>query len=95
MRLIEWMDGEGYKHLSWIKDNDPDTAGPQGIPADPPDLDQLDWNGLKRDLHNALVERRLTDWQAVQRQQDGVTASILGVFKRNIIGLYRQGVNDG
>lgn len=97
MRLVEWIDNNGYKHKSWVKDTDPDRAAPGGLPADPPDLDALDWDGCKRELHNALVDRNLTDWPAIQRAGDsGLTSAILAVFKKQLINLYRQqGVDNG
>jgi len=62
MRQVEWTDADGYKHLVWLRDRDPDEEAAQGIPCDPPPLDSL---GLEdtRALHNVLVERRLLIWQ--------------------------------
>lgn len=90
MRLVEWLDEDGYKHLSWIKDNDLDISAPKGIKADPPILDQIDWKQVEKELHNALVERRLSNWQAVMKSQSGVNSTIISVLKRKIVALYRS-----
>ncbi len=91
MKIVMWTDDRGYKHRSLLRDSDPDELAPKGIPQDPPDLDELDWEGLKKDLHNALVERGLATWEDVLAQQNGVTSAIKQVFKRPMVYLYRDG----
>ena len=59
MREVEWKDRHGYRHRSLVRDTDPDSAAENGIRQDPPDLDLLDWEGIKRDIHNAMIERRI------------------------------------
>jgi hypothetical protein len=89
MRLVEWTDEQGYKHLSFLRDSDPDKVAPQGIPYDPPNLDQLDWESVKREIHNELVSRRLIKWDDVKVSQDGVTNVVRSVLTRRILMLYR------
>lgn len=90
MKLVKWTDKRGYKHLSLLRDDDPDSMAPHGIRRDPPDINQLDWQQIKKDLHNALVERKLSDWRDVQRSKDGITSAILGVLRRKLSNLYRM-----
>jgi len=90
MKTVEWVDDDGFKHRSLLRDSDPDHLAPAGIPADPPDLTRLDWEGLVRELHNTLAERGLSSWQDVLEHQNGITSSIISVFKRPIVGLYKQ-----
>lgn len=89
MKLVEWTDEAGYKHLSLLRDTDPDRQAETGIPQDPPSLDRLDWEGIKKDIHNQLVAMRLVDWTAVQKSGNGITAAITSIIKRQIVGLYR------
>ena len=42
MRYVIWEDRGGFKHRSAVKNGDPDSAAPGGIPADPPDLSRFD-----------------------------------------------------
>jgi len=65
MNLVEWKDGDGLKHLSWLRDQDPpDQAEALGIPHDPPDLSSLGLtDGQTKTLHNLLVEHRLIVWR--------------------------------
>lgn len=90
MKTVLWIDDKGYKHRSMIRDNDPDSLAPSGIPCDPPDLNRLDWEELKRQLHNMLVEKGLATWEDVQQSQNGVTTSVVSIFKRPLIGLFRS-----
>ena len=101
MRLVTWTDQRGYSHRSLIRNSDPDDRAPEiGIPADPPDLDRLDFTQLpdldapefKRKLHNRLVQLYLITWQDVQQSQNGLTAAIMSVGRdREIVtALKRQ-----
>lgn len=89
MRLVRWYDEDGYLRQSYVRDQDPDSMGPGGMPHEPPDLGQLDWDEIVRELHNLLVERNLITWNDVQSQQNGVSSAIQTVLKRRMVALYR------
>lgn len=89
LKLVTWTDENGYKHQSLLRDNDPDTDAPNGILQDPPDLNALDWEGIKRDIHNLLLDRGLITWRDVQASHNGVTAVIQTVMKRRMAELYK------
>jgi hypothetical protein len=93
MRVVTWTDKNGYKHRSIVRDDDPDEAAPQGILQDPPNLNELDWEAVKMDLHNALVERGLVSWRNVQELR-GLRGAILSSTKRRLVQLYREAEND-
>lgn len=88
-KLVIWTDADGYKHRSFLRDSDPDHIAPAGIPDDPPPLDRLDWEAIKRDLHNLLLDRGLINWQDVQDSGNGVSSAVVTVLKRHVVGLYR------
>lgn len=90
MKLVKWIDDKGYKHLSWIMNGDLDNEAPNGIRADPPLLGRIDWSEVEKEIHNLLVDRGLINWQEVQKQQNGVSNTIITVLKRRIIALYRS-----
>lgn len=82
------VDGDdGYKKAFWIKDTD--TTVQFGIPSMPPDLDRLDWDEIKREIYNELVERNIATWQDIQREQSAVTGIVLSVVRNRIINLYK------
>lgn len=90
MRMVIIEDRFGYKRAYWVKNEDPDSAAEEGIPLNPPNLDLLEWEEVKRDLHNMLVDRGLFTWMDVQKAQNGVTAAILASMKKKLIAIYRN-----
>lgn len=90
MRLVEWTDGEGYRRLSYVRNSDPDDLAPQGLPCATPDLDALDWERIKREVHNLLVSKRLLTWDDVIRSQNGITSIANATLKRELIILIRN-----
>lgn len=93
MRAVTWTDKNGYNHRSLVRDDDSDDMAPQGLLQDPPSLTELDWEAIKRDLHNALVERQLYSWRDVQEKK-GLRGAILLSMKRRLVYLYREAEND-
>lgn len=96
MRTVTWTDDRnGYMHRSLVRDQDPDDAAPRGILQDPPSMEALDWESIKRDLHNALVGAGLCSWRDVQGQGgDRLRGAILAAMKRRLIVLYREAEHD-
>jgi hypothetical protein len=90
MKKVLWVDENGYKHCSEVRDNDPDSLAKSGIPCDPPNIEEIDWDAVKRDLHNLLLERGLTSWQELNRSQGHIKSAIQDVLYRRLIALYRQ-----
>jgi hypothetical protein len=102
MKVITWTDECGYCHRSLIRDDDPDDKAAEiGVPADPPDLDRLNWDELylmgidvaefKRKLHNRLVRSGLITWADVQYSQNGLTTAIMAVGRdRKILAALKR-----
>lgn len=89
MRLVEWEDESGYKHLALVRDDDAREMFPYGISLDPPDIELLDWREIKKNLHNLLVELRLSDWRDAQKNKASITSAILGSVRRPLSELYK------
>lgn len=90
MRKVVITDAQGYLRAFLIREADPDSVAEQGIPLSPPDLGVLDWEAVKRELHNGLVERCIFSWQDIEREQDAISNLVRFVLKRRIIALFRQ-----
>jgi hypothetical protein len=88
------MDKDGFKHASLVRNEDSDALAPFGLPCDPPDLNQLDWDAIKKEIHNLLVDQNLLTWADVQRQQ-GITGVLRMVFLQRLNTLYRTSPNGG
>jgi len=89
MKLVVWTDRAGYKRAAMLRDGDPESMAEHGLPLSPPDLNEVDWEEVKRELHNQLVDQRLFTWQDVQREQRAVTAAVMSCLHRKVIQLYR------
>lgn len=90
MKLVQWTDKDGFRRQSLIRNSDPDSAAPNGIPQDPPDLGQLDWPAITKEMHNLFIDRGLITWRDVQASHNGVSAVIQTVLKRRIVELFKQ-----
>lgn len=92
MKVLTWEDKHGYKYRSLVRNNDDNPE--IGLPDNIPDLNQIDWEQVKKELHNRLTENELITWKDVQLSQNGVTSAILSVLKRRIINLYKLEVKN-
>ncbi len=92
MKILVWEDEHGYKYRSLVRNGD--DSPEIGLPDNIPDLDQIDWEQVKKELHNRLTENELITWKDVQLSQNGVTSAILSVLKRRIISLYKLEVKN-
>ena len=92
MRIVVYEDGDGYRHRALIRDTDSDNQAAFGVRVDPPDLRMLDWEGVMRDLHNALVDQGIITWMDAQRGD--IRGAILTAMHRRLQSLYRE-VDNG
>jgi len=90
LKKVIWEDASGKKHIALIRDTDPDSVAKsgRGLSLDPPDVRDINWDDVKRDLHNQLVVRGLSTKDDVIAQQNGVTGAILAALKRRVLDLY-------
>lgn len=88
MKQVIWSDEKGYKHISLLRDQDPDTMAPQGILCDPPDVNELDWETIKKELHNLLVDRGFTNYKSLNKP--GLNNTILVPVRNRLIALFRM-----
>lgn len=93
MKTIEWEDKDGYKRRALVRDGDPEDQPEQGIQQGPPPLDRIDWEGVKRGLHNRLMDAGLFTWKDVQEKGD-LRGIILAEFRQRLIYLYREAEHE-
>ena len=89
MKPVIYRDKDGFIRRSLIKDEDDESDASLGLPYGPPDLRQLDWNELHKQINNTLAENETFSWDDVQHSQAGVQAA-LNIFKRALLALYRH-----
>ncbi|MHC4413471.1 MAG: hypothetical protein ACYSW6_10980 [Planctomycetota bacterium] len=90
MKLVTWEDERGYTMQSYLPDGTADDLASTVIPHNPPDLSEIDWEEVAKEMHNALVAQGLITWQDVQRQQTTLVPVIVSSVKRRLIALYRK-----
>jgi hypothetical protein len=90
MKIVITTDEAGYKHRYLVTDEMDEDAAHQGMPQDPPDISKLPWDAIKRDLHNALVDRGLVGYDDILGPQDGVTGAIKFALRGELIKLYKE-----
>jgi len=89
MRHVIFTDDRGYKHRMLVRDADPDEAASSGVPAGPPDLNEIDWDYAKREINNALVDNGLFTWKDVQASPIGLMV-IATVIKRHFSAIFHE-----
>lgn len=91
MNLVKWTDEKGYHHQAYLRNGDKDPS--KGIAHDPPDIHRLDWEEIKKKIHNALVDQGLVTWEDVQAKQNAIGGIILAEVRKPLIALYRSNDN--
>jgi len=90
LRAVIWTDRAGYRRRSLVRDEDPDDAAAQGLPSEPPNVERIDWDDVKRDIHNQLMDAGMVTWLDVQRGQNKLAAIVKSVVLRRVVALYRE-----
>lgn len=88
MKELTFTDKDGFNHKSLVRDTDTDPS--VGILKSPPDLRQLDWQEISRNIHNALLERDLITIQDVQIRSTEFNQIILAKVGKRIFALYQE-----
>lgn len=89
MKTIDYVDRDGYKRKRIIRNNVPDEEAHRGIPLEPPDLAQVDWDEIQRDLHNRLMDRDLITMKDV-RHLKTLQNAITSIIQPKVVALYKQ-----
>ncbi len=86
MRIIDYIDDDGYKRRVSLPDDAPDTHANMGILVGPPNLAPLDLPP-QHDLalNNELFDRGLLTAEDVQGRQEELSAALKRVLKLDIL----------
>ena len=93
MRTVIWEDRNEYTRASLVRDGDPDEAAEHGIPIEPPDLDQIEWEEVKRDLYNSLVRQGLFTYEDMRDAQNGIRRAVILALHKKVVDIYKRGGN--
>ncbi len=89
MRKVIVEDRLGWTRAYLVRDEDPDEMAEEGIPLLPPDLNRINFEHVKKNIHNQLVRRGLFTWEDVVKHQNAVTKIVAAVIKREVLMLYK------
>ena len=89
MRPIVTTDRYGWKRRYFVRDTDGDEMALHGVPAGPPDLHDLDWEAMMKEISNAFVDQGLFTWKDINNSNVGLSV-INSVLKRHIRGLFYE-----
>lgn len=91
MRIVNLEDRNGFKRRYWISDDVPEEDIPDiGMDVGVPDIRQLDWDDIARELNNRLHERGLFSMTDVYDQENALLTTIKSVLLPKIKNLYRE-----
>jgi hypothetical protein len=90
MRTVIVVDRFGYKRAYLCTDDMSDDEAEQGIPQTPPDLDLIEWEEVKKQLNNILVDRGIFTYADVCKAQNAISSACKSVMKNRIVNLYRN-----
>ncbi len=90
MKVTRWIDEVGYQRVSIVRNDDATPKATHGLRIGPPDVTELDWENVVKDLHNSLVERELFTYKDIITKKNSVTSAILSTLRRRVIELYKQ-----
>ena len=86
MKTYIYVDEHGYNHRALAQSQE---LVKQGISQDPPDINLLDWESIKRDLHNELLKRRVINYSDIQAGQHILSSIVKTVIVKRLVKLYR------
>ena len=90
MKTVVYEDG-GWLRQSMVKDTMSPLDGHKGIPHNPPDITELDWNEIMRELNNLLVQRDLINKKDLNGQGiNHLRNAVQVVITNKIIMLYKS-----
>ena len=89
MRQVIWTDDKGFKKVVMLRDSDPDSMARAGIPVRLP-VDDLDWNAIKRDLNNILIDRGVFTLDDVKASKSGLHNAITYALLRKLTKAYKE-----
>lgn len=89
MRQVTYIDKLGYKKVALLRDTDPDDHAEMGVPVGPPDFELVDWEEVKRELNNLLVDRCILTYADIQRNPSAVSSCVRGCLTSKIVNIYK------
>jgi predicted nuclease with TOPRIM domain len=88
MKAVVYEDQHGYLRRVLIRDDDPDEMAKHGLPAGPPDIENIDWEMIRKETNNKLVELGVQTRYDLQRT-NGIK-QIANIVSRHVDAMFRE-----
>lgn len=89
MRRVVWQDEEGWMRASLIRETDPLSVAPQGLPLGI-DVRDLDWEAIQKELNKLLVQRGIDTAEDLRKKGADFRQACEVVLRQRLIDLYFQ-----
>ena len=89
MKTIIYEGSDGRLHRSILRDGDPDNFAEEGIPLDPPMIEDI-LEDAKTELHNELVRRGLFDVKSLDQNKGALQSAVNSVITNKIVRRYLE-----
>lgn len=87
MKVIVYEGKDRKLHKTILRDGDPDELAEEGIPLDPPDIEDI-LEEAKVLLHNELVKKDLFNVEALNKKKGALPAAVSKTITRRIVKRY-------
>lgn len=88
MKAVVYKDKHGYLRRVLIRDDDGLDMAEYGLPAGPPDVEEIDWEAVKLTINNILVQGEVFNYADLQSKR--MLDSVAAVVKKQVANLYRE-----
>ena len=88
MTAVVYKDKHGYLRRVLIRDDDGLDMAEYGLPAGPPDVEEIDWEAVKLTINNILVQGEVFNYADLQSKR--MLDSVAAVVKKQVANLYRE-----
>lgn len=89
MKVVLYEDESGKLHRTILRDSDPDDLADEGIPLDPPKIEDI-LDEAKIELHNELVRRGLFDVKSINDKSGALSSAVNKCITNKIVKRYLQ-----
>lgn len=95
MKLVTYTDSNGWKRRSLIREDMLPEQAIQGVPRNPPDVNQIDCEEMLRELNNLLIDRGLFTIADLNQNPNSLRNAVEVVLYKKLMGLYKTHHHTG
>ena len=91
MKRVFWIDNNGRKKCSLLRDSDDATRPEKGIPLELPPIEDI-MNEAIPEMRDALMEAGIFTWEDVEANQNVLDLIVRRFVHRKLVSEYRKRV---